>query len=100
MDGQDFRIHVIKDVFIIVFEKEVFLKNFFFISETIRERLKSVQKCLIDTRRITYCNSQCIAFLFSMIKFLNTENIPYDILYSDYIKRLFDKLQMNKIIQK
>lgn len=99
MDDQNFIITVYKDIITLTFEKEVLFRNFFFVSETIRSRIKENKKCVVDARQIIYCNSSCIAFLFSIISFMNKENISYEIKTSEYVDKIFSDLNVRKIIK-
>jgi len=99
MDDQNFIINVHKDIITLIFEKEVLFRNFFFVSETIRSRIKENKKCVVDARQIIYCNSSCIAFLFSIISFMNKESIPYEIKTSEYVDKIFSDLNVRKIIK-
>jgi len=100
MDDQNFIIHVYEDTLTLTFEKEVLFRNFFFVSDTLRNRIKENKKCVIDARQIVYCNSSCIAFLFSIIGFMNKNDIQYEIKTSEYIEKIFSDLNMHKIINK
>jgi ABC-type transporter Mla MlaB component len=99
MDDQNFIITIYKDIITLIFEKEVLFRNFFFVSETIRSRIKENKKCVVDVRQIIYCNSSCIAFLFSIISFMNKENISYEIKTSEYVDKIFSDLNVRKIIK-
>jgi anti-anti-sigma regulatory factor len=99
MDDQNFIITIYKDIITLTFEKEVLFRNFFFVSETIRSRIKENKKCVVDARQIIYCNSSCIAFLFSIISFMNKENISYEIKTSEYVDKIFSDLNVRKIIK-
>ena len=100
MDDQNFTIIVYEDALTLTFEKEVLFRNFFFVSDTLRNRIKENKKCVIDARQIVYCNSSCIAFLFSIIGFMNKNDIQYEIKTSEYIEKIFSDLNMHKIINK
>lgn len=100
MDDQNFIINVHENILTILFEKEVLFRNFFFVSETLRSRIKESKKCVIDAQQIIYCNSSCIAFLFSIIGFMNKNEIKYEVKTSEYIEKIFSDLNMHKIINK
>lgn len=99
MDDQNFTIDVHDNTLTLTFEEEVLFRNFFFVSETIRNRIKENKKCIIDARKIVYCNSSCIAFLFSVISFMNKNEIHYEIKKSEYIDNMFSDLNMHQIIK-
>ena len=96
---QQFTIYVYEDTITLTFEKEVLFRNFFFVSDTLRSRIKESKKCVIDARQIAYCNSSCIAFLFSIIGFMNKNNIQYEIKTSEYVEKIFSDLNMHKVIR-
>ena len=100
MKDQNFNIVTQADTITLIFEEEVIFRNFYFASDSIKNRIREYKKCVIDARDMIYCNSSCIAFLFSIISFMNKNDIKYEIKASAYLEKIFSDLNMHKIITK
>lgn len=99
MNDQNYNITTQDDTITLTFEEEVFFRNFYFSSDSIKNRIAEHKKCVIDAGKMIYCNSSCIAFLFSAISFMNKNNIHYEIIASEYLNQIFTDLNMRKIIK-